>query len=78
MLSDKDCEELAELFISFIEQAPENLVNRRVKSQIGASHSTITAGVMASREHWENTIGRFLYWINSKGIKEQTPPNDDH
>ena len=72
MLSDKDCEELAEIFIAIVQQAPENMINRRMKS----SHSLITAGVLNAKEHWENTLGRFLYWINIKGIKEVQPPND--
>ncbi len=63
MLSDKDCEELAEIFISFVEQCPENLLNRNIKARIGASHSLITAGVMDGRDEWENTLGRVRFTV---------------
>lgn len=76
MLSDKDCEELAGIFISMIQQMPDNLVNERMKFQIGASHSIITAGIISSKEEWEETLSRFLYWVNSKDIKEGVPPSD--
>ena len=76
MLSDKDCEELAGIFISMVEQMPERLINRTMKSKIGLSHSLITAGIIGSKVQWEETLGRFLYWVNLKGIKERKPPND--
>ncbi len=76
MLSDKDCEELAEIFISMVQQMPENLINKRMRFQIGASHSIITAGIIANKSQWEDTLGRLLYWLKLKNIKEGVPPSD--
>ena len=76
MMSNKDCEELAEIFIAFVQQMPDNLVNHRMKTQMGTSHSLVTAGIISSKEEWEESLGRFHYWLNLKGIKEVKPPND--
>jgi len=77
MLSDKACEELAEIVINFVEQAPDDLVKPKLKKQMGASHSIIIAGVRSGRVKWEEMLKRFHYWLHIQNIEISEPPEND-
>ena len=73
MLSNSDCQELAEILINFAEDLPEKYLDKRIKSKIGASHSLITAGVIDGKDRWEEFLERFHYWLHDKNIAIGNP-----
>lgn len=68
MLSDKACQELAEMLIEFGCQFPDALVPRSSKIKLRASHSLLNASIRAGREEYEIFLKRFHYWLENHNI----------